>query len=187
MRSTLRAVAATRSPRSSAAIAHSRPSPVVVPVMNQIFSVTADRGRCARAATRSVVAAGAGWNAGSMPRSRRPLVSTILCATSASMSGRLVMTCHPVGIGADVEVAVVGAVHEAVRAQQVEDLRKVVVDLRGDEQLRAVEGFHRAGPPVLEAPEDAGGVGAERLAQHVRHPARRRLPRTPSAGGGTVR
>ena len=35
----LRAVAATLSPRSSAAAAHSRPKPRDVPVMNQIFSV----------------------------------------------------------------------------------------------------------------------------------------------------
>jgi hypothetical protein len=36
----LRAVAATLSPRSSAAIAHSRPNPRDVPVINQTFSLT---------------------------------------------------------------------------------------------------------------------------------------------------
>ncbi|GAA4291444.1 hypothetical protein GCM10023161_37660 [Mycobacterium paraffinicum] len=36
----LRAVAATLSPRSSAAIAHARPKPRDVPVINQTFSVT---------------------------------------------------------------------------------------------------------------------------------------------------
>src|SRR3954452_3046238 len=35
-----RAVAATRSPRSRAAIAHSRPKPRDVPVMNQVFVTT---------------------------------------------------------------------------------------------------------------------------------------------------
>src|SRR5262249_49266835 len=39
----------------------------------------------------------------------------------------------PVGVRSDVEVSVVGAVHEAVGAQQIEEVGQVVLDLHGDE------------------------------------------------------
>ena len=62
-------------------------SRATTPVMNQIFSVTADRARCLALGNAVVVGAGAGRNEGSIPRSRRPFESTILLATGVDVGG----------------------------------------------------------------------------------------------------